>query len=263
MRSLENLDLVFYQSRELMEAAASLLGVRTTQLASDTHIVLPRGIPEPPMLASAELRKRVRSACRVESEQALLLYLGRITRQKGMVELLEALRIAAATNPSIRCLLVGSQPALDETALIESKLRHIPELAGRVRILAACTPDRVWEYFYAADIFLFPSHREGMPNSLLEAMAAGLPAIAFGIPAVRELENGTGSLISVPPFDCQSFANAVLRLAASVDERRRVGEKGKALVRERFIVNKTMVEVVRRLKLLTKENPFGARAIRI
>src|SRR5262249_12548810 len=157
-------------------------------------------------------------------------------------ELLEAISLAGARDARIICVLIGSKPALDETSRVQKKLDQTPYLKERVRLLESCTPDEVWEYLCAADIFAFSSHEEGMPNSLLEAMAMGIPAIAFAIPAVRELEAGTGGLALVPPLDCQAFANAILRLAASSDERIAIAQIGRTHVMQRFMVRKNMAE---------------------
>jgi teichuronic acid biosynthesis glycosyltransferase TuaC len=257
IRTLQNLDFVFYQSHELLEKAAGLLGTSAGQLSSNRHMVLPRGIPEPPNVPKEEMRDRIRAEWGMKADEVVVLYLGRILHAKGMLELLEALRLATSSDPRIKCVLIGSKPVFDDTALIEKKLREIPRLSERVMVLPECSPDDIWDYLCVADIFAFPSHREGMPNSLLEAMAMGVPAVAFAIPAVQELEAGTGGLVLVPPFDSKLFGEAILRLAACPDERARIGESGKALVMDRFLVRKSMAEALRRLKLLVTERHAG------
>jgi teichuronic acid biosynthesis glycosyltransferase TuaC len=257
IRTLQNLDLVFYQSHELRGKAAGLLGVSPERLAGDRHMVLPRGIPEPPQISKIDARNRIRAKWGVKADELVVLYLGRILRQKGMLELLGAVNLAASRDPRIRCVLIGSKPGFDDTALVEKKLHEVQRLRERVTILPECNPDDVWENLCGADIFAFPSHNEGMPNSLLEAMAMGVPAIAFAIPAVQELEGRTGALVLVPPLDSSLFAEAISRLASSRDERERVGEKGKARVMDRFLVRKSMAEVLRRLSSLVTERRGG------
>jgi teichuronic acid biosynthesis glycosyltransferase TuaC len=252
-RTLQNLDLVFYQSRELFKKAAELLGTCPEQLLGGKHTVLSRGIPEPPEILKIDERNRIRAKWGVKTGEVVVLYLGRILRQKGMLELLEALEIAASRNSRVRCVLIGSRPGSDETLFVEKNLRDIPWLSERIMLLPECSPDNVWENLCAADIFAFPSHNEGMPNSLLEAMAMGLPAIAFAIPAVRELEAGTDSLALVPPLDGKLFGEAILRLAASSDERTLLGEKGRALVLEHFMVRKSMGDALQRLNQVVND----------
>jgi teichuronic acid biosynthesis glycosyltransferase TuaC len=256
-RTLTNLDLVFYQSRELLEHAAALLKVCPEQLACGRHMVLPRGIPRPPQI-STQTRDRIRSKWRIRADEVLVLYLGRILRQKGMLELVEAIGLAVSRDPRIRCLLVGSRPGFDDTAMIEHKLRADPWLQRRVTIVPECNPDDIWNYLCSADCFVFPSHREGMPNSLLEAMAMGLATIAFAIPAVKELEDGTGAICLVPPFDSQSLGEAILRFASNPAERKRFGAKAEARVMDRFLVRKSMSEALRRLALLTESAALEA-----
>jgi glycosyltransferase involved in cell wall biosynthesis len=169
----------------------------------------------------------------------LILSIGRISWEKGVYDLLEIVSRVAQRNPRIACLIVGSLPAFDETAAVQKKLDETPNL-GRVTLLPACKPEQVWEFLCAADIFAFTSHHEGMPNSLLEAMAMGVPAIAFGIPPVLELEAGMGALFSVPPFHPGPFAEAILRLAASRAERDRIGKMGRTRVMDRYMVRKNM-----------------------
>jgi glycosyltransferase involved in cell wall biosynthesis len=77
-----------------------------------------------------------------------------------------------------------------------------------------------------------------MPNSLLEAMSMEVPAVAFSIPPVLEIESDTGALVLVPPFDSKLFSQALLRLAGSAAERARIGEAGKREVLNRYTIQK-------------------------
>jgi teichuronic acid biosynthesis glycosyltransferase TuaC len=260
--TLKNLDLVFYQSRELLDTAAEVLSDSAEALLSNRHIVLTRGIPEPPRLEWAEIRSRERSALKIKSDEILVLSVGRVVREKGMMELLEAMSVAVHGNPSIRCVIVGSKPAFDDTIAVEKALNERSDLRARVRLLPECDPEKVWEYLSAADIFAFPSHREGMPNSLLEAMAMGVPAVAFAIPPVVELDNHSGALLTVPPLDTQSFARAIVQLAASPETRQAVGAQGKAKVLNNFLVRKSMARAVDYLSEVVNERLFSVRAAR-
>jgi len=256
LQVLGHLDLVFYQSRELFDVAAKMLGLRSDDLSREKHIVLSRGIPEPPSLPRADIRKRLRAAWAIEDDQVLVLNIGRIKREKGVFELLEAISLASDQNPRVTCVIVGSNPAYDETIAVQRKLDEIPGLSGSVRLLPSCSPDQVWEYLCAADIFAFPSHQryEGMPNSLLEAMAMAVPAIAFGIPPVLELEGGKEALIHVPPFDSVSFSNAILKLASASKNRLHLGRRGQMRVRERFLVQENMAIALRHLERVIQEH---------
>jgi len=244
---VRRLDLVFYQSRELLERVASLLETDEAALESAGHMVLPRGIPPAPALDRAEVRTRVRRELGIAEDRVLVLSVGRFVRDKGIYELLDALSAAGKNNPRIASVLVGGKPGFDEERAIELKLASEPELARSIRLLPAVTPERIWELLCAADLFAFPSHREGMPNSLLEAMAMGVPSVAFAIPPVLEIAAGKGAPVIVPLLDSGTFAEALLRLASSAEERRRTSEAGRAIVLERFSVSKNMAVALGRL----------------
>jgi teichuronic acid biosynthesis glycosyltransferase TuaC len=248
-RTLRKLDLVFYQSHELLKKAARLLGRVTSEMSHDRHTVLSRGVSLPPCLSRNEVRLRLRAELGITEEQVLVLNVGRVCREKGAVDLIDAISLAASQDPRITCILVGSHPAFDETIAVQNYLDKVPAMKERVRLLPACSQHKVWEYLCAADIFAFPSSYkgEGMPNSILEAMVMGLPSVAFAIPPVLEIEAGAGGLILVPPLDSRRLAEEILRLAASPDERTRLGEKGKQRVLEGFMVQTNMAEAIRRL----------------
>jgi glycosyltransferase involved in cell wall biosynthesis len=262
-RTLSNADLVIYQSRELLEIGARIKKATPSALLENNHLILSRGIPEPPLLPKEEVRKRERLAVNIAEDEILVSFIGRVTRSKGIFELLEAIAFAASRNSKIKCLIIGSKPAFDETKAIEKKLNETPALRGFVKILPACDPDKVWEYLCAADIFAFPSHNEGMPNSLLEAMAMGVPSVAFAIPPVVELDNGSGALMTVPPLDAQLFARAIEELAASPETRQAIGAKGKTKVLKKFSVRKSMAEAVDRLSALVNERVSADRVARL
>jgi glycosyltransferase involved in cell wall biosynthesis len=246
-RTIERLDLVFYQSYELLEKAAGLLRISPGRTLPDRHAVLPRGIPMPPLLPRDQIRKRVRAEWGITDEQILVLSIGRIFREKGIFDLLNAVQLAAARDPRITCVIVGASPAYDESASVQKQLDKLPGIRKTINLLPACEPETVWEYLCAADIFAFTSHYEGMPNSLLEAMAMQVPTIAFAIPPVLEIEAGTGGLLLVPPFDTRLFSEAIVRLAVSPGDRLEIGAKGRKQVVDRFMAKKNMALALDRI----------------
>ncbi|MGH7847685.1 MAG: glycosyltransferase [Candidatus Binatia bacterium] len=247
IRALERLHVVFYQSHELREKAAGLLGVSPERMSPERHLVLPRGVPEPPVLARAKIRNHIRTQLKIADDAILVLSSGRISRAKGIFELLEAASIVAARNPAVIWAVLGSCPAFDETAEAQRKLDDTPCLRDRVRLIPACPSDQVWEYLCAADIFAFTSHREGMPNSLLEAMAMEVPVVAFDIPAVEEIDSGRKNMVRVPLLDSAALARAIIQLAASPGKRADIGAKGKQEVRDRFLAQKNMATAVQKI----------------
>src|ERR1051326_2853082 len=124
IRAVTSSDLVFYQSQDCWESIADLLETSSTKMAPDRNIILPRGIEEPPDLPRLELRKRIRTEWGIAEDQVLVLSIGRIRRDKGLFELLEALSVVHARDQKVTCIVVGSLPAFDDTALVQKKLRQ-------------------------------------------------------------------------------------------------------------------------------------------
>jgi glycosyltransferase involved in cell wall biosynthesis len=252
---VENLDLVFYQSQELHVLVGRLLETDSNQLSTDRHVVLPRGIPPPPPLTRSKVRQRVRTKLGIGAKEVLVLSVGRLTREKGIYELLQSSAIALANNPSLTFRIIGAVPSFDETRRVQGEIESMGK-GNKIALLPACAPKDVWKYLCAADIFAFPSHHEGMPNSLLEAMIMGVPSIAFAIPPVLEIDAGTGALVTVPVLDTKQFAAAIIELAGSPRQRLALGRRATRRVQERFLIRDNMREAMARLSSLIQLRSF-------
>jgi glycosyltransferase involved in cell wall biosynthesis len=105
-------------------------------------------------------------------------------------------------------------------------------------------------YLRAADLFVLPSEREGMPNALLEAMACGLPAIAFEIPGTREVAGPERAVELLAAGDRDALTSAIVRLLERPAERAALAQRGLARIRERFLLDQrieTYLALYRRL----------------
>jgi len=249
-KTLERLDFVFYQTSELKVLAAHLLGIDAAALSEQRHIVQARGVSEPSSLPLADVRSSVRERLGLSDHHLMILYIGRIAREKGLFDLADVFAKWGTRHPDLAVIFVGARPGHDETDLLR---RRVDSLGGRIRILPGCPHDEVWNYLSAADIFVFPSFKEGMPNSLLEAMLARLPSVAFGIPCVQEIVTFGNGLLSVAPYDFEQFGDAILTLAANESLRREIGERGRAIASEHFSLQRSMRTVV--AHLATKSKP--------
>ena len=248
--ALQRLDLVCYQSSELFERAADLCDLPKEVFSALRHVVLARGVdPAPP--PSAAMRRSLRADLNVGADQMMVLFVGRIVKAKGVFELVDAIERVRRAQPNVVCVFVGAHDGFDDSAELRAHLRRVPELAAYVRLVPACPPEGVWQYLNAADIFAFPSHSEGMPNSLLEAMAAGLPALAYAIPPILEIDNRLDALMTVPLHEVGALAQALTDLARSADLRRQLGARGKERVLHHYQTRVSMAEAARRLNALT------------
>lgn len=184
---------------------------------------------------------------RTPNTRPVILAVGRLVAEKGTPELIEAMRHVDA-----ELWIVGERLVSDHAGGIEAALAKIdadPILKDRIRLLGyrADVPDLM----RAADIFTLPSHREGMPRSIIEAMLSGLPVVATNIRGSREevLDGETGLL--VPVRDPIALGAALARLAGDAALRRRLGDAG--LARARLHYDETKI-VARQLALIAPAN---------
>ena len=158
----------------------------------------------------------------------LICSVGRLTEQKGHRFLLEAIPRVIREYPEITFAIAGGGPLLSE---LQEQARAL-NIADNVLILG----DRsdIAELLSLAELFVLPSLSEALPIALLEAMGAGVPAIASQVGGVTEIivHNQTGLL--VPPADSEAISQAILRLLAEPEFRVNLSAQGKALVEKEF-----------------------------
>lgn len=158
-----------------------------------------------------------------------VIAMGRLSPEKGFDSLIEAYGNALASDNSWSLQIWGDGPLHSALTQLIEKL-HLRE---RVQLCGVTT--QPWVALAAAQIFVLSSKYEGFPNAMLEAMAVGLPCIAFDCPSgPRELADGGSAAIIVPAGDVSQLALALRRLAADQEARRALGERAAAHVRRAF-----------------------------
>ncbi len=152
-------------------------------------------------------------------DKPLIVAVGRLVAEKGYLELIEAMRSVDAV-----LWIVGERLVSDHAGDVAAALaaaQEDPLLSTRIRLLGY--REDVPELLRAADIFVLPSHREGLPMSIIEAMLSGLPVVATDIRGSREqvVPGETGEI--VPVGDPAALAAALNRLAADPPLRQAYG----------------------------------------
>jgi glycosyltransferase involved in cell wall biosynthesis len=162
-----------------------------------------------------------------------LLFVGWITADKGIVDLLDAVQsIASSLDGRARIRLVGpmfGREGFWHGELDRRGIGSLVELAGPVTSRA----DIVREY-READAFVFPSHSEGFPVALLEATAAGLPCIATNVGGVADILDGSRTGMIVTPKSPPSLAAAIETLVSDQALRRSLGSAAAEYARQAF-----------------------------
>lgn len=171
--------------------------------------VLPNPAPAAPAFGDRdELRARL------GLDGVALAFAGRLTAQKSLHVLLEALTLA----PSVTLALAGDGP---ERGAVERGIRE-HALGDRVRLLGPRSRDEVLELFHAADATVLSSGWENFPHSVVESLAVGTPVLATAVGGVAEvLREGENGLL-VPPADPPALAAAIERFAGDPALRQRL-----------------------------------------
>ncbi|MFQ5971714.1 MAG: glycosyltransferase family 4 protein [Alphaproteobacteria bacterium] len=226
-------DTLFTQSSEDAQAA------RRYRLCRRGDIVAIGNGSDPAVFRPPEdtrQRSRIRESLGTPRERPVVLTVGRLVAEKGFPELIAAMRDVEAELWVAGGRLVSDHaPRID--AVIES-IRADGELRDRVRLLGY--RDDIPELMRAADIFTLPSHREGMPRTIIEAMLTGLPVVATDIRGSREevVHGETGLL--VPVGDARALGRALQQLATDPGRRAELGRAGlrraRALYDEKAII---------------------------
>jgi len=153
-----------------------------------------------------EVDSRAGFEARQRRRRTSLLYLGRLSKEKDPVNLLQAVSILLQAGLHVQVTLAGDGPERGAIAQLARQL----QLDGRVR-LSGHVAD-VMPLLREADILVNPSRTECMPNAILEAMAAGVPVVATDVGGVAELiRHGIDGLLC-PPGDPEALAEAIRSL---------------------------------------------------
>jgi len=192
-----------------------------------------------------ETRESTRSALGYGSEDFVFSYAGRIVREKGIEELVSAAASIAAAGLPARFLIIGANAVGDRDSFGQHLQARIATYGLQDRFHFTGFTDDVPRYLSAADAFVLPSYREGLPRSIIEAMHLGLPVISTDIRGPREeVEDGfTGYL--VPPRNPEALARAMERLLADRESARRMGLEGRRRALAEFRESQVVERVLR------------------
>ncbi len=161
---------------------------------------------------------------------------GRLIEKKGLPVTLRAFASFVRGYPNATLTIAGEGPLLGQLQELARELK----IEQRVLFTGFISQEQLREIYYASHIFLHPSetgpdgNQEGIPNSMLEAMASGLPVFATqhgGIP--EAIENGVSGVL-VPEHDADELARALLSAAKDTDFLSRIARAGAKVVRENF-----------------------------
>jgi glycosyltransferase involved in cell wall biosynthesis len=223
----EMLDLTWVSSRHLqnwmVERGAQTAKIRVLYTNVDPGLYCPQ----------SEAVLAIRSELGLEPQACVILYAARLVEQKQPHVFAQTLLNLKQQNVPFIALVAGDGP---ERSWLEKFIRE-HHLQAQVRLLGVVSNDRVRQLMQASDVFFLPSKMEGISLALFEAMACGLPVVAARVGGQSELVTSDCGFLLDPSdesTEAAQYATILADLIKSPDQRRQMGEAGRARIEAHF-----------------------------
>lgn len=242
-------DFIFTVNKEDMEFAIKNNFIISNKIKNINSVGIDTTKFDPSNIKVQEQNK-LKKSLNISQDDKVVGFIGRIVREKGIMDLIHAFARVSKKIPDTKLLIVGSNDLgeRDNNTKAEiDKLIERYELNEKV-IFTGFRQD-IPELLSIMEIFVLPSYREGMPVSLLEAMAMELPVIGTDIRGIREEIVHEECGLIYPPEDIDSLTKYLERMLSDLDSTKLMGKKA----RQRVINHFSQEEVLKRQIKIFKE----------
>jgi glycosyltransferase involved in cell wall biosynthesis len=196
------------------------------------------GVDTNRFLPDAQARDVIRSELDIGAHQTVILFLGRLNRDKGILDLASAFSSIASQDKNVVLLLIGA-----EENVSFSEIQEICGV-GRDRLRRVGFTPEPQRYMAAADIFCLPSYREGFGQAIIEAASCGVPAVASRIYGIIDaVEDGKTGLLSAPR-DVSALVRNLQLLIGDKELCREMGCAARSRAKMHFSREKIVYELV-------------------
>ena len=184
-------------------------------------------------------RSSVRRRLGIPDHSWCLIYVGHLKVKKGVMDLLRIFKALREKKLPVYLIVIGEG---EDRKKMEKEIGRT-SIQGLVSLMGAIQQETIPDFLSASDLFLFPSHQEGLPNALLEAMACELPVAASRVGGIPEIiREGVDGLL-IKPGDIEGFVHATEILLSDGMLRSEMGRAGRERVREKFSWSRGAEEV--------------------
>ncbi len=169
-----------------------------------------------------------------------ILNVGRVDEGKAQKNLIMACKILRDEGYVFECQVIGDGPLFNylQELVKENQLQEVVTLVGMV------FQENIKQYYHNADIFVFTSIKENLPNVLLESLAMGVPVVTSNIAGIPELIKDGETGILIRPNDIQEIADAIKLLITDRHLARRLADNGRTLVCEQFDEENSVDQII-------------------
>ncbi|MCR4284067.1 MAG: glycosyltransferase family 4 protein [Parcubacteria group bacterium] len=224
---------MIFKKADFIQAISSFLaewGI-SIRKSPDNVAVVPNGVDLDKFKIDLFNKREVRKSFNLKLDDNVIVTTSRLVPKNGIVDLVESIHLFIDKyNIPVKLLILGEG---EERAKIESLIKKY-KLEKYVFLLGFIPQDKIYDYLYASDIFIRPSLTEGLGNSFLEAMAAGLPVIGTPVGGIPDfLEDGVTGLFC-KPRDPENIADAIYKLLSDASLKQKIAQNGQSLVFENY-----------------------------
>jgi len=242
---------IYVRPTVLKEKIANARFATTCTRYNKTHLEEQTGQPVELIYHGLDLSQiKPERSGRQKSSPPLILSVGQLKEKKGFPILLEACHILARKGAEFQCEIIGDGP---DRETLECLWRDL-ELQDSVSLVGARSNTDVMRRYGDAAMFVLPciiaknDDRDGIPNVLLEAMANELPVISTPVSGIPEVLVDEETGIVSEPGNAESLADAILRLLGDTELQKKLGQRGREVVKERFDIQKNIGRLIELLE---------------
>lgn len=201
---------------------------------------------DPDVVSRAQI-DRLRSELSLPPEAPVVGFVGRLVREKGVLDLVAAARLVRDKLPEVRFLIIGPADKEKDDDVSQQLMKLPPDEPIQVLGLREDIP----ELLMLMDVFVLPSYREGLPRVVMEASAMGVPSVVTDVRGCRQVVRHDENGLLTPAGDPQALANALLDVLCDPDKASRYARRGRAMAQDQFneitVLEKVKAEYARLL----------------
>lgn len=232
-KALDKLDVLLYtdllvdgESQRQYLISEGIMNENTAKVLANGSIC---GVDTTRFKASEQIRQHIRQDLKYENEDIVFIFLGRLKKEKGISELLDAFNKIVVARPKSKLLLVGT----DEENYQKS-ISEFPNLTEGENIIFYGRTPEPQKLLQAGDIFVLPTYREGFGLAVLEASCLGLPVICSDTYGVMDAMENDITGLRCKTADSMSLLECMKKLYDNPHLRKELGENGQVRVKTKF-----------------------------
>lgn len=241
--------LTLYQTKRLLSEADQLISVSnklkkvamSIEKSKRNIEVVYNGCDFHSFMHNDEDSVKIRKICNISINDIIIIFVGRLEKEKGILELFQAFRTLGSNNDKLHLVLVGDCVESD----VKNEISKLNDLNSNVHLTGIQPHKIVFKWLKSADLFVLPSHREGLPNAVIEAMSCGLPVVATNVGGIPEIVEDGKTGILVNPKDAESLTKAIDFIINNDDVATEMGMAGRKKIEKEFSWQKSAREICR------------------